>query len=431
MISRSLRPYRGKRYPWRTIASVVGIAISVGLLATAPYETTVAGIIALSGFLAISSLISLKAAPEDREFLLWLFILGFAVRVLAVFFLDSTGIIREMDSKSYGELGWLITQAWRTGTPVAMYSQELMGVEGEYYHHFNAMVFSLIGYSPLSLKIINSFFGTLTGLCMYLITRHLFNKKAATIGAVLITFYPSFIFWTTQNLKDPSVWFFACAAIWSTLQLQRRARLPHLLVLLTSLAAMSAFRMSWSSVLAAIIAISFLITVKLDVKRMIFSLVLVLALDLWLDLSSLPGMFSPGLLAGTHNTAAWDSAALPLIEPTWRGVLSYLPRGLVYFFLGPFPWSSLHSSLFLMTIPETFLWYSLLPFAVYGLSSGLRAKWREGAVVFLTIAFFTFALSIVVGNIGNMYRHRTLVWILLSIFAGVGLAQFDSRLQRR
>ena len=112
---------------------------------------------------------------------------------------------------------------------------------------------------------------------------------------------------------------------------------------------------------------------------------------------------------------------------TPAGALSALPTGLVYLLFAPFPWavSGLRQAL---AVPETLVWYALMPAFVRGLSFAVKRQLRAILPILVFAVSLTVAYALMQGNVGTAYRQRTQITMFFFIFMGVGLA--ESRRQR-
>ena len=415
-------------HPWLRLILVVVTVAGVALLPAGSYDASVAAIIGLAGVLVTSLLILLRAEVEDREFLLRLFILGFGVRALLAIFLHFFEIFREMDAKGYAIGGWQIAQSWR-GEIIELSPF----MSGEFYYEVNAFIFNMVGYSPLSVKVINCFLGALTGVFVYLIAKHLFGKRAAVIASLLSAFWPSLVLWSTQNLKEPSTLFFTCVLIWAVLQLYHRISWKYILIILVSSRYIYYIRRNHLGLLLFAVLSSFLLGFRATRRQILIVLTCALLAGMFLHYSTfipdLLSVISPASIV-YRNRSAWGGGGLPSVEPSVKGLLSFLPQGVIYFLLGPFPWDP-GSVLQSMTIPEMLLWYSLLPFTLYGIACSIRERWSKVNLILAYITPLILANAILLGNLGQMYRHRYLVWPLLFIFTGVGLQRFFAHLKAK
>ncbi len=96
--------------------------------------------------------------------------------------------------------------AWEKGTELP---DPGLGIE---YFFVVAAVYKLLGCHPLYPALFNSWLSSLSGLLAYLIGRRLFDQRAAVISAVLVSFWPSSLLWSTQLLKDSLSWSLIVAA---------------------------------------------------------------------------------------------------------------------------------------------------------------------------------------------------------------------------
>jgi len=129
-----------------------------------------------------------------------------------------------------------------------------------------------------------------------------------------------------------------------------------------------------------------------------------------------------GGVAGSAITTEIDTSTL-------GGALTYLPLGLVYFLFAPFPWA-IDSVLQLVTLPETLLWYALVPFTLIGLRRGLRAEHASALLIVGVLAISVSSYALVEGTFGTAYRHRSQFLPLFFVFAAQGLAATWARRRR-
>ena len=96
--------------------------------------------------------------------------------------------------------------------------------------------------------------------------------------------------------------------------------------------------------------------------------------------------------------------------------------GLVYLVFAPFPWSvsGLRQAL---VLPETLVWYALMPAFVRGLSFGLRRHFRTILPIVVFAVSLTLAYALMQGNIGTAYRQRTQITMFFFIFMAVGVVE--------
>ena len=85
---------------------------------------------------------------------------------------------------------------------------------------------------------------------------------------------------------------------------------------------------------------------------------------------------------------------------TTGGALQALPVGLAYLLFAPFPWA-LGSMRQLLTLPETLVWYALMPAFARGLIHAVRHRLRDILPVLVFTVTLTLAYALMQGNVGR------------------------------
>ena len=98
------------------------------------------------------------------------------------------------------------------------------------------------------------------------------------------------------------------------------------------------------------------------------------------------------------------------------GMIAWIPIGVSYFYLAPIPFLGT-SIISLATSPEMLVWYFLLPSVFRGLSFALRHRLRLIAPIMLYALISTVGWSLVVTNVGTLYRYRSQVLFFALIMA--------------
>jgi len=420
-------------------------AAAVGFLTSLAPETLAAGIVALSGMLLVGSLILMRTEPQDREFLLALFILGFSLRALLVVLFHFFPIVREMDAGSYARYGWKLVRFWRGDI------LQRPAFANPEYVYMNAIIFFVLGYSPLSVKIINCFFGILTSICLYFIAKPIFGRRVASIASVLTAFFPSLIFWSTQNLRDTLIVFFLCLSMFGINGIRRGWKWKYPLATVSSLWMLRMLRLSTLNILVASLVLSVPLIMNSSRRRL---LALGGLISLWLldflilketgaspikslvgsawpaggQLHSIPGhlryQLNEIVSVALHFRKAGSLDTAALTVPTlssWKDTLLFMPEALTHYLLRPFPWERPTSLPAVMTIPEMLAWYALIPLTVLGMLDAARKRLAEISPILMFTIVFTLLDALAIGNLGALYRHRTQVWVFFLLFASVGI----------
>jgi hypothetical protein len=120
------------------------------------------------------------------------------------------------------------------------------------------------------------------------------------------------------------------------------------------------------------------------------------------------------------STAAGSGFAQDVDISTPGKALLFLPVGLTYFLLAPFPWA-VGSVRQAITVPEMLFFYTLIPSLFRGVGVLLRRHTSTGLMIVLMTAGLTFGYAVGQGNVGTIYRHRAQILPCLLIFAAVGV----------
>ena len=302
------------------------------------------------------------------------------------------------------------------------------GKEGYYY--LLAGIYRIFGVHAVAGLVVNAFLSAALVPLVFDTTRRLFGSAAAGWIPPLLLLLPSLMLWPSQLVKEaPILFLIALAANGATRLTDRFAFLPALGVAL-SLALLLAFRGHVALVLAGGVVASIAVGRRqvlggLGTGLAMAALVVVL-LSFGVGYSGFDAALNTDL--DQANVVRRDLALsgrsgydADVDISTSRQALSYLPRGLVSFMLGPFPWQ-IRGVRQLPVVPDVLLWWVLLP----SLWRGVRAGWGliSRRVLVLILPAFTTAclLSLAIGNFGTLVRERMQVVILVLPFIALGLS---------
>jgi hypothetical protein len=102
-------------------------------------------------------------------------------------------------------------------------------------------------------------------------------------------------------------------------------------------------------------------------------------------------------------------------------LLSFLPLGMAYFLLSPFPWQ-IGSTVSPLILVEVLPWYTLLPVAGIGfvrlVKDDTRPRPRVVLILFLVVPLVLY--SLVSGNVGTALRHRAQIMPFIAMLAALG-----------
>jgi hypothetical protein len=106
--------------------------------------------------------------------------------------------------------------------------------------------------------------------------------------------------------------------------------------------------------------------------------------------------------------------------------ITYLPKGIVAYVAGPFPWQ-LGSIRELPFAPDMLVWWLLLPSLWRGYRQSKKLIGGRRLVLALPALGTILMLSLVLGNFGTVVRERLQTFIIVVPFIAVGLAMRQAR----
>jgi len=376
------------------------------------------------------------AVQRDPEwaFQWWLFGLAVGLRALiwsTISLLQLT--MFDGDNIHYEFLGWGLAQVWNgTASPS----------EFRLAHDFNSgmyfwvgVIYWLVGARWILLPLfVNWCVGALNAVLIYRLGALLFTPSIGRRASVLVAVLPSWSFWTALLYKEAVVFLFTALALYALLLIQRRMSLSGMTVIVVCVLALMQFR----GYLAYLMAGTVVATLGLSsgaYARLSFGRRFTLLLLLTVLFTAVGGMgraqqqlqsqLNLNILERIEVSRAdlAQSAASGILSrgdvSTPAGALLYLPKGMAFLLLTPAPWQfgALRQSI---AIPETLLWYVMIPFTLIGMAHGLRH--RRGAVfpILLFTGAQTLFYALLIGNIGTAVRERAQMLAFWFIFAAAG-----------
>ena len=256
-------------------------------------------------------------------------------------------------------------------------------------------------------------------------------------AAGLVALFPSLILWSALNLREAPTILLLNLGLYAFVRLAR-TRAPRDLVI--GVACLGGIALS-RGYLALLLGIGVPIGLLLSRGRTVGGRVvaaaglagavaLSVALDIGPELTVSPTLetleaMRRGLGEGARTAYG---AAYDVSHPT--GAARFLPVGLAYYLFAPFPWD-LGSTLQWVTLPETLLWYALIPFMARGVLVAVRNDPRAYGVLATVMVSIIVPYALVQGNVGTAYRHRAQILPLVFVFVAIGLRDTAASLATR
>ena len=374
----------------------------------------------------------------ERRFLNHLFWGAFAARAfIGLFILLFDLKMFNGDNVHYEATGWGLSEIWSgnaTWDTVTLHTASDFNT-GMFF--WVAAIYFLLGGRWIVVPLaVNWAVGAVNALLIYHIAKRLFNADVARRASLLVAFLPAFAFWSALLYKEAMVLMFIALSIYATLQLQRRLSVTYALLLALSLLGLQMFRAYLSYLMGASIVLAFLAAPKQATNLSRFQRMAMLGITLVFaaafgglqrarsHLESQLNVTALERIMSSRVELAMSGASGFLAEAdtsTVQGALSYLPKGMAYLLLTPAPWQfgSVRQA---MAIPETMLWYWLIPFTFVGMAYAWRHLRSETIVIFAFTFSLTLFYALFIGNIGTAVRERTQMFAFWFIFSAAGLA---------
>jgi 4-amino-4-deoxy-L-arabinose transferase-like glycosyltransferase len=324
----------------------------------------------------------------------------------------------------------------------------------------------LVGHNILAAEPLNLFYYLSILICVYFLGREVFNAQTGFIAATIVALWPSFLFNTTQLMRDPlSIACLLALMVVMVLVLSRSlAWVSGILIgilgaLLATLFWLARGNM-WNIVLVAI-AITFALLVSRMIREKIFMggnaivmlLVIVAALFVPPRLESttlagtrppltplaIPTASQPAAREGAWTTAIkqistrragfrFYNARASDIDPEVQfsspsEIVRFIPRAFVIGFFAPFPRMWVQKGSFGLAVRvlsglETLAMYFL--YVAAGLCVWRERRNRKMWLLFLVATIGMLALGLVVVNAGALFRLRYAFWILMIVISSRG-----------
>jgi 4-amino-4-deoxy-L-arabinose transferase-like glycosyltransferase len=343
------------------------------------------------------------------------------------------------DSSTYDMAGDLLARRWRGETTIL--AAQTQALSGYGFVFCVASLYYVFGRNQLLVQLTNCTIGAVTVLVVYAIGRRLFGPEVGRWSALFMAFFPQMFFWSAGMYKAPAVLLCIAVAMYAVLRL-REAVSPRIAVALgiaavgllvlrfyifyfVALAAVASFIFGrGGSLLSRLAAYALLLAVFLGAFKFVVPSERLDAQRSFMTLDQMQ--------VTRQDQAMWGKSAYgtQYDVSTPAGALQALPVSVVYLLFAPFPWS-LSGARQILTLPETLIWYALMPSFLRGLLHSVRRQIRDILPILVFMVTLTIAYALMQGNVGTAYRQRTQVTMFFFVFMGVGIVERNRVRARR
>lgn len=374
--------------------------------------------------------------PAAQRFLLRVFVGAWIVRAIGVAIIATTDAIRQLslspDSLRYHREGMAIAEQMRDG-----FFNAPNWIDNGWFQ-FTGLVYWLLGPDPVYIQLVNITLSALTPLIVFRIVLAVYRvEKLARVVALLVAFFPSFIYWSCLMLKDPLSIFSISLLVLAVVRLREGFRLAPLIAMPAALLALLGIREYLFFVCLFLVLASYLPVQGRRTVPLLLTmagLVLLMGTATWLAGFGVLGSdyirqshyfdleyINQSRINISHGTGAFFAA--PETAVWGEGFASSARAALaaLYFFFVSIDLTQIGSARQLMALPEILAILCLLP----SLARGLRYSWLHLRQDSLPLAVFAFGLLAVYGsaatNMGAMFRWRMQALPLLLTFMVYGV----------
>lgn len=385
---------------------------------------------------ATTALFIFRHFTEEKDFITNLFLSALVVRLAFGMFVHVYDL-RDFfggDAVSYDIYGAAIRDYWFgliDSRDVLYQRATLTGRPGWGIHYLVAAIYSIAGKNILAAQSFCGVVGAATPPMVYFCANKIFsNKNVAKTAALSVAFFPAFVIWSAQLLKDGLIIFLLVLVMTMVLQLQEKISYVAIVILVLSLFGIITLRFYIFYMVAVAVAGSFVIGLshqKTSIVRRAGLLVVIgfgltylgvirnasVDFEQYGDLDRLQNS-RMDLARSAESGFSEDSDV-----STAGGALATIPIGFAYLMFAPFPWqaASLRQGI---TLPEVLVWWAMIPIMISGIVWAMRHRLRSAFPILFFSLVLTLAYSIFQGNVGTAYRQRTQIQVFLFIFVAVG-----------
>ena len=335
------------------------------------------------------------------------------------------------DSATYDDGGWLMSLQWDgQGLLNPYYSGK---VSGWGFFYLISSIYYVFGHNQLLAQFVNATIGALTVIVIYAIAKDLFDVDVAQWAGRFMAFFPQMIFWSGAIYKDPAIMLCIALCMYAVLKLNHEFTVRYVVLFVGASLALMTLRFYVFYFVAFATMGTFVLSQRRGVAGSIGSYLVLIAVFIGAfsfaarqeTVEQQRSYFTLERLQITRSDQVmWgQSAYAPKADvSTTQGVISVLPVGLAYLLFAPFPWA-VHNLRQALTVPETIVWYALMPALVRGLLYTIRTRFRPALPILVFAASLTCAYAVFQGNVGTAYRQRTQVTMFYFILMAAGVVE--------
>lgn len=397
--------------------------------------------------ISVSAIYFIRKNSEEKDILTNIFLIALLLRITfgLVIYLFDLRYTFAPDSFHYDSIGRRLMEIWagmRVPDDANTFRAMNPGGSGWGMYYVVATIYYICGPSVLVAQSFCGVIGALTAPMVYFCAEKIFsNRRVAKVSALSVAVFPAFVIWSAQLLKDGLLVFLLVVVMVMILQLQKKFSYSSIILLIFSLLGIISLRFYIFYMVALSVAGSFIIGLNTSIQSIIRNIIILVLLGLALtyfgvihnagdDLGTMSNLDRVQNVRQDLVNSADSGFGKDIDVSTPVGVILAIPIGLVYLFFAPFPWE-VNKLNQILVLPETFLWWAMIPVMLSGLAYTLKHKLRAAIPILLFSLMLTLSYAVFQGNVGMLYRQRTQIQVFLFIFVGVGWTLIQERRENK
>lgn len=358
--------------------------------------------------------------------------IGFALRVAFVLVDDVLRVFAGSgDAPAYERTLWFVADLWHSGVVDApLYVTSGPGNAGYYeilYSVMLAPVYFFFGRSPLLIRLSMALIGALIVVNIYLIGRELFDERAGLWACAITAVFPYWIYLNGILYRDTLVILLFTWMGYYLLRWQSEADRRAIVFCLIATGLGLSLRLENIPAVAALFAVAIYTKFEPGIRQKVHAGAVFLGLTA-VFIHRFGSNVTVGGLASRRLRLSRESTASYLTDWAYESLpelVAFVPIGMLYFTLVPFPWQPVNPLAVISILQNLFVWYPIVVLAILGIRDALTGP-AGGRLTIPLIAFTLaglFTYGLVEGNIGPAMRHRSQFQFAFFAFAGVALAR--------
>ncbi|MGH9946082.1 MAG: hypothetical protein ACRD6X_02675 [Pyrinomonadaceae bacterium] len=418
----------------RYIFFVIAVVAAIGGCSVV-FPEGVGAIVMLCVCISIAIFV-IRRNTEDTDFVMRLFVFALLIRVLfgTIIYVFQLSDFFGPDAITYDFRAGYIADHW-SGTigPVNVPLQRWLSISGSGWgmHYLVAAIYFIFGKNALAAQALCWVVGASIGPAVYICSQLIYkNSQVAKFAGLMTAFFPAFIIWSSQLLKDGLIIFLLVVAIIAVFRLHEKFNAASVLVLVFAMFGILSLRFYIFYMVAIAAVGSFIIGLNNNPGSILRRTVILILVGFGLtylgvlrtaklDFEQFGNLESIQRSRDDLARSGESGFGEDLDVSTTEGALTAIPVGFVNLMFAPFPWQVTNFRQ-AVALPETLLWWAMMPLMIAGIIYTIRHRLREALPILLFSLMLTLAYSIFQGNVGTAYRQRTQIQVFLFMFIAVG-----------